>query len=135
MASRKQSNKSESSPFQMGPWLRRLRTERQLVLRQVAAAVDMDMAHLSKVELGDRLPTQEQASALAHFYDIPPYEMEAARMAGKFLRDLQDHPAAPRALEIVQESAAAFTVRKSARNGSKTPGNSPNRTNRKKVEA
>jgi len=119
----------------MGPWLRRLRTERQLVLRQVAAAVDMDMAHLSKVELGDRLPTQEQASALAHFYDIPPYEMEAARMAGKFLRDLQDHPAAPRALEIVQESAAAFTVRKSARNGSKTPGNSPNRTNRKKVEA
>lgn len=31
-------------------------------------------------------------------------------MAKKFLRDLLDHPAASRVLEIVQESAAAFGV-------------------------
>lgn len=99
----------------MGPWLRRLRTERQLVLRQVAAAVDMDMAHLSKVELGDRLPTPEQTARLAHFYEIPASEMEAARMAGKFLRDLRNNPAASRALEIVQESAAAFGAKKNGR--------------------
>lgn len=114
MASLDQSNMP--IPLELGPWLRCLRTEKKLVLRQVAAAVDMDMAHLSKVELGDRLPTQEQATALAHFYGIPPDEIEAARMAGKFLRDLRGHPAASRAIELVQESAAAYGIGKSRKN-------------------
>ncbi len=105
------------SHFEFGSWLRELRAARGLVLREVAAAVAMDMAHLSKIELGDRLPTPEQTARLAHFYEIPASEMEAARVAGKFLRDLRDNPAASRALEIVQESAAAFGGQK---NGKKT---------------
>ena len=129
MASLMQS--SEGRPIQIGAWLRQLRVGRKLIVRKVAAAVGMDMAHLSKVELGDRLPTQEQAASLARFYDIPPYEMEAARMAGKFLRDLRDHPAAPRALEIVQESAAAFGVGKSVN----TRRNIKRKSNPKRVEA
>lgn len=112
MARQDQSNTSlsEQCPFQFGSWLRQLRLAKGLVLREVAAAVAMDMAHLSKAELGDRLPTPEQTVRLAHFYEIPASEMEAARMAGKFLRDLRNHPAASRALEIVQENAAAFGV-------------------------
>jgi transcriptional regulator with XRE-family HTH domain len=99
---------------EIGTWLRSLRTERGLILREVAAAVDMDMAHLSKIELGDRLPTPEQASALAEFYAVCPNEMEGARMAARILRELRNHPAAPRVMQIVQESAAAYGIGKSA---------------------
>jgi transcriptional regulator with XRE-family HTH domain len=39
--------------------------EKNLALREVAAAAGMDQAHLSKAELGQRLPTEEQVKALA----------------------------------------------------------------------
>ncbi len=88
----------------------------------------MDMAHLSKIELGDRLPTQQQAAALAHFYAVSINEMEAARMAGKILRYLRNHPAAPRAIEIVQENAAAYGLGKcSAIPRNRQRGHTPHR--------
>lgn len=108
-------NQTTSPPLaEIGTWLRSLRTERGLILREVAAAVDMDMAHLSKIELGDRLPTREQALALADFYAVCPNEMEGARMAARILRELRNHPAAPRVMEIVQESAAAYGIGKAS---------------------
>lgn len=57
-------------------------------------------------------------------YIIPPDETEAEQMAGDFLRELRDHPAAPRALEIVQESAAAYGVGKPNKTRRNTKGKS-----------
>lgn len=112
MSSRGQSTHMphEDAAFEFGAWLRELRAERGLVLREVAAAVGMDMTHLSKVELGARSLTPEQLRALAGFFEIPEHDMAAARAAGRFLREIRDNPAAARALEIVQESAGAFIV-------------------------
>jgi transcriptional regulator with XRE-family HTH domain len=63
-------------------------------------------------------------------FDIPPDETEAEQMAGNFLRELRDHPAAPRALEIVQESAAAYGVGKSE----KTRRNTKRKSSPKRIE-
>jgi hypothetical protein len=46
--------------------------ERGLVLRQVAAAVEIDVALLSKIELGQRLPTPEQTGKLGRVWIYSP---------------------------------------------------------------
>lgn len=91
-------------------WLRELRREKNLALREVAAAVGMDQAHLSKAELGQRLPTEEQVKALALFFKIKPEEMEARRLAEKLIRELEESPAGEAALNILREEPPNFKL-------------------------
>jgi transcriptional regulator with XRE-family HTH domain len=86
-----------------GEWLRELRQEKKLALREVAAAAGMDQAHLSKAELGQRLPTEEQVKSLAKFFKVNPATMEARRLAEKLIRELQTSPAGAAALSILRE--------------------------------
>jgi transcriptional regulator with XRE-family HTH domain len=97
---------------QLGEWLRQLRQERELALREVAAAAEMDQAHLSKVELGQRIPTSEQVSKLARFFKIAPGEMEARRIATKVMQEIAASPAAEQALSILREEPLDYHVRK-----------------------
>ncbi len=86
-------------------WLRELRHGRGVPLRVVAAAADMDTALLSKVELGQRLPTEKQAVALAAYFSVPLEEMEAKRLAEKFWAENRDNPAAPKAASLIQRAS------------------------------
>jgi HTH-type transcriptional regulator, competence development regulator len=92
-----------------GEWLRELRQQKNLALREVAAAVGMDQAHLSKAELGQRLPTEEQVRVLAEFFRIKPAEMEARRLAEKLIRELEDSPAGAAAFNILREESPVFS--------------------------
>jgi len=49
----------------LGERLRQLREKKGLLLRQVAAAIEVDTAMISKFEKGERKPTREQLSNLA----------------------------------------------------------------------
>jgi transcriptional regulator with XRE-family HTH domain len=97
-----------ASPPHFGEWLRQLREEKELPLRAVAAAAEMDQAHLSKIELGQRLPTPEQTAALAKFFRQNPTTMEARRIAEKFRLEHADNPAAAEALDILSEDPAPY---------------------------
>src|SRR4051812_22712050 len=55
--------RQRKAPPSLGEWLRQMREGKELPLRVVAAAAEMDQAHLSKAELGQRLLTAEQAAA------------------------------------------------------------------------
>src|SRR5438445_3990998 len=87
----------------LGKWLRELRDQRELPLRAVADAADMDLAHLHKIELGQRLPTEEQTVKLAKFFKLNETEMQARRIAEEFRRYYADNPAAPQALQILND--------------------------------
>ena len=87
----------------LGKWLRELRHGRGVPLRVVAAAADMDTALLSKVELGQRLPTEKQTAALAAYFSVPLEQMEAKRLAEKFWMENKDNPAAPRAAKLISK--------------------------------
>jgi hypothetical protein len=63
----------------------------------VAAVAEMDSTLLSKIELGQRLPTEPQTKALAEFFEIAFEEMEAKRLAERFWMTHGDNPAAARA--------------------------------------
>ena len=92
--------------------LRKLREDRQLPLWKVAHAAEMDSTLLSKIELGQRLPTQEQTAALARFFRVALTELESRRMAEKFLSDNGHNPeAAALALARIRESAGEYLVK------------------------
>lgn len=97
-----------STAQRVGEWLREIRESKEFPLRVVAAAAEMDQAHLSKVELGQRLLTAEQARAIAKFFAIDQNEMEARRIVEKFRIEHADNPAAERAVNILREDPAIY---------------------------
>ena len=85
-----------------------MRENSDLPIRVVAAAAEMDQAHLSKVELGQRLPTADQAAAIAKFFKIDVTEMEARRIAEKFRMEHADNPAASQAVQILHDGPPPY---------------------------
>lgn len=108
MAKKRNSLYTQKARPRFGEWLRELRQERGLALREVAAAVGMDQAHLSKAELGQRLPTEEQVKALATFFKLKPADLEARRLAEKLIRELEESAAGPAAFDILREEPPTF---------------------------
>ncbi len=98
-------------PARLGEWLRQLRDQRGLALREVADAAGMDLAHLQKIELGHRLPTAEQTSRLAKFFQLDETETQARRIAEKFQHEFSEHPAAKEAISILAEEAGVYEGR------------------------
>lgn len=96
----------------LGEWLRNMRESKQLPLRVVAAAAEMDQSHLSKVELGQRMLTTDQANSIAKFFCVDTNEMEARRIAEKFRFEYANNPAAEKAIHIIQESIAVYGTKK-----------------------
>ena len=94
--------------LRFGEWLRSLREAKQLPLRVVAAAAEMDQAHLSKVELGQRMLTTGQASAIAKFFSVDANDMEARRIAERFRLDYANNPAAGQAIHMLHEDVAVY---------------------------
>ena len=87
------------------------------MLRTVAAAADMDQASLSKIELGQRFPTEEQTKMLAKFFGVDETEALARRMASKFQHDGERTPGAVlKAVQILAEEAGIYRTTKGTKN-------------------
>jgi len=54
----------------IGDTLRKLREEKELPLRKVAAMLDIDTSLLSKIERNERRANREQIIALAKIYEV-----------------------------------------------------------------
>jgi transcriptional regulator with XRE-family HTH domain len=78
----------------------------------VAAAAEMDQAHLSKVELGQRSLTAQQAIAIAKFFDIDTKETEARRIAERFRLEHAENPAAVQAINMLYEHPPIYRAKK-----------------------
>ncbi len=111
MARPKKANYTTTSQ-RFGEWLRGLREAKALPLRVVAAAAEMDQAHLSKAELGQRLLTAEQANAIAKFFGIDANEFEARRIVERFRLEHADNPAAEQAINMLHEDPAIYGGKK-----------------------
>ena len=82
--------------------IRAARIRRGETLRVVAAAVDMDSTLLSKLERGERLPTQAQAERLAEHLGLPFHEFLAISIADRILREHGSTYTVLKATEIVR---------------------------------
>ena len=97
---------SDKSSF--GEFIRKMRLDREEPLRVVAAAVDIDSTLLSKLEHGDRFPTEAQISKFAKFFKVPEGELKGRVIADKVTSEYDDEEAALHAAYILKERATPY---------------------------
>ena len=83
-----------------GQKVRNIRESKNLLLRQAAAFLEVDTAHLSNVELGKKKATRFQADKLAEFLEVEKSEILPLWLADKILDIIESEPYAKIALEI-----------------------------------
>jgi predicted nucleotidyltransferase len=86
------------SKEKLGELLRRLRIERKLPLRKVAALLDIDVAILSKMERGERKLNKEVVLKLAEIYHHDPDELVIMYLSEKILYEIGDEELALKGL-------------------------------------
>lgn len=93
----------------LGNTIRKLREHKQLLLRTVAANLDIDQAILSKVERGQRKPTREQVVKLAGYFKVKENDLLVAWLSDKLVCELQDEEVALEALQLAEETVTHIT--------------------------
>lgn len=74
----------------IGIKIRELREERGLLLRQVAATLEIDTATLSKMEREVKILRKEHLQKLAKIYEIDVAQLIAIWLADKLINILED---------------------------------------------
>ncbi len=92
----------------VGEMIRTLRTQRGEPLRVVAAAIEVDSSLLSKIEHGERLPTEQQLSKLAKYFDIPLDKLKAQAIADKIVTSYDSNPTTLQALKIAERRINSY---------------------------
>jgi transcriptional regulator with XRE-family HTH domain len=85
----------------LGSSLRRIRESKGLLLRQVAAALQVDTAFVSKFERGERGVTKDQVQKLARFLDTSEDKLLELWLADKLMDTLEGEEHGENALKIV----------------------------------
>lgn len=86
----------------IGEHIRKLREERKLPLRKVAAELDIDQSVLSKIERGERRASKEQIIQIARIFSVEEKELIINYLSDKVLYDLKDEDLANEALEVAE---------------------------------
>lgn len=86
----------------IGQKLRELREKENLLLRQVAASMEMDTALLSKIERDERKPSKEQVLAFAKYYKVKPDDLLVALFSDKVVSDIAEEDFASQVLKVAE---------------------------------
>ena len=82
----------------LGEKIRTIREAKSLLLRQVAAYLEIDTALISKIERGERRLTREQVIKLAKFYNVTDEELLTLWLSDKLLDTIENDPFAMQGL-------------------------------------
>ena len=83
-----------------------IRTKREalgLLLRQVAAYLDIDQAILSKIERNERKPSKENINRLAEILKFEKDELMIQFMSDKIAYEIADEDCADRVLKVAEK--------------------------------
>lgn len=87
----------------LGETIRKLREDKELPLRTVAAYLDIDQAILSKIERGQRSANREQVVKLAEFFKIKETDLLVSWLSDKLVYEVADEDMALKALQVAEE--------------------------------
>lgn len=87
----------------VGNKIRERRKSKGLLLRQLAAILDMDVAILSKIERGERTPTKQQLQKIANALTINETELANTLLAEIIISELSSNENPIEILKIVQK--------------------------------
>lgn len=86
-----------------GETIRALRESKGLLLRQVAAALEIDTALISKIERGERTAQREQVSKLATMLEVEEEQLMVIWLSDKIMNIVEEEPAAYKALKKTEK--------------------------------
>ena len=89
-----------------GDIIRKLREDKMLPLRTVAAYLDIDQAILSKIERGKRKPTREHVVKLAAYFKVKENDLLVAWLSDNLVYQVVDEQLALKALQMAEEKVA-----------------------------
>ena len=87
----------------LGDTLKRAREKKDLILRKVAAEVDIDQSLISKFEKNERKPTKEQIVRLAKFYKLSESELIINWFSEKIAEELKFTESTSEILKVAEE--------------------------------
>lgn len=99
----------------LGNIIRKLRTERKLPLRTVAAWLDIDQAILSKIERGQRKASREMVVQLAKYFRANEEDLLVAWLSDKLVYEVADEKIALKALQAAEEKVGYMVFKKTDR--------------------
>lgn len=86
-----------------GDIVRTKREEKGLLLRQLAALIDMDTAILSKLERGERRAKREQVEKIAKILNINEKELLIEYLSENIAYDILDEDLAMEVLKVAED--------------------------------
>lgn len=92
-----------------GEHIRKLREQKQLLLREVASQMHIDTALLSKIERGTRIARKEQVEALAISLNENKNDLLNVWMADKIVDMIKDENSITEILNLVKENIKKLT--------------------------
>ncbi|MFN6946523.1 MAG: helix-turn-helix domain-containing protein [Cytophagaceae bacterium] len=87
----------------IGLILRNKRQELGLLLRQVAAYVDIDQAILSKIERNERMPTKKNLQLLSEILELDRNELLIQFMSDKIAYEIAGEECASKVLKVAEK--------------------------------
>ena len=100
----------------LGDTIRKLREDKKLPLRTVAAFLDIDQAILSKIERGQRKLSREQVVKLAEYFKVKEDDLLVAWLSDKLVYEVEDEDMALKALQVAEERVHYLTKPKPNKN-------------------
>lgn len=86
-----------------GEILREKREKKGLLLRQVAAMLDIDTAILSKIERSERKASKEQIIKLAEILELDEEDLIVQFLSEKILYEIKDEELGSKALKVAKQ--------------------------------
>jgi transcriptional regulator with XRE-family HTH domain len=101
--------------FQMnkfGDIIRNKREEKGMLLRQLAAMIDVDTAIISKVERGERKARKEQVVKIAKALDLDEKELMIEYLSEIIAYEIIDEESAMDVLKVAEDKVKYFRCKK-----------------------
>lgn len=95
-----------------GNIIRHKREEKGLLLRQVAAALEIDQALLSKIERGHRNATKQLVVKLSNFLEIDKNELLVQYFSDKIAYELAEDDIGKETLKVAEQKIDYFKQKK-----------------------
>lgn len=96
-----------------GDTIKKLRNERNLTLREVAEALDMDISMLGKIEKNTRKPTVQLIEKLSRFFNVNDKDLKIAFLSDSVVyKVVGDEELAQKVLKIAEKKVKYLKTRK-----------------------
>lgn len=93
---------------ELGQYLRELRKDKGQTLHQVSVGTDIDSPLLSKLERGERLPTDEQIKKLAKYYKVAETNLKVKATAERIIKEYGVSDTTYEAVNLVMEQITPY---------------------------